>query len=124
ESYDREMFPIDVEHQQTPREARDGAFSDRLLFAKKDIYRRYWRRTDPYWEPGSFGWPSEHDPAQLVRRFAAPRRAGGLCVHRQTGGTPTAAPVVELIDGELHITDQDIDWGRGLLLSRPPRGPT
>jgi hypothetical protein len=116
--WDEEMYPLDVAYEEG-QVAGSPTLMDELLAAKMAVYRRYWRREDSDWEPCSFGWPSEHDPADRRRRFCLQRRAGGLYVVTQTSSISINAHVVEMIDGAMHITDIDLDWGDGLLLASP-----
>lgn len=122
-SYDREMLPIDREHERLRIELPDDeqtAMMNRLLAQKLEIYRRYWRRDDAFWEPSSFGWPSEHEPAAADFRLVLPRRAGGVYVITHESAATSSAYVVETFDGSPRITDMDLDWGKYLLLKRKP----
>lgn len=119
DAYDAEMLPLDEEHRLKRKDSDYSAISRRLLDAKMEIYRRYWRRDDQYWEPCSFGWPSEHAPSQQELRFVVPRRAGGLYVITRGSHSRRSAHVVEFFKDGPRITDQDIDWGAGLL--SPPQ---
>lgn len=120
ERWDAEMFPVDEAYKrQDKKDDPDHSIElmDRLLSEKNAIYERYWKRDDDYWRPSSFRWPSEHDPSQLVRRIAAPRRQGGLYVIRQMSRREQTAHVVEWFDDAPRITEIDIEWGSGVLLS-------
>jgi hypothetical protein len=121
--YDAEMLPIDHEHNARPPELtieEDSALASRLLARKLAVYRRYWSRTDAYWEPASFGDPSDHAPSTRLRRFTLPCRAGGVYVVTQRRPWHSEAHVVQDMGGTLKITDMDLDWGQGLLLFGSP----
>jgi hypothetical protein len=117
-NWDRESFPHDKAwHDGSSADKETPDLMEGLIGKKTEIYERYWRRDDDYWLPSSFGWPSEHDPAQHARRIAHPARAGGIYVITQL---PTAmhAHVVNFFPDGPRIVDQDIGWGTGLLLAR------
>lgn len=113
DAYDAAMLPLDRAYQAARN--RDAAM-DSLLKDKNAVYDRFWRRNDDFWRPSSFGWPSEHDNAERLRRFAVPRRAGGLYVVTERRTIGWDALVVTPFDDGLFITDYDLDWGRGVLL--------
>src|SRR5262249_42787247 len=115
DGYDAGMLPLDEAYFQTPKSERNDA-SPRLLAPMREGYESYWRREDDYWAPCSFGSPSDHSPSRQVRRFVVPRRAGGLYVITQKPQNGRSAHVVEFFQDGPRITDQDIDWGAGLLL--------
>jgi hypothetical protein len=95
----------------------DLTVSDRLIDGMREVYGRYWRRNNDYWAPCSLGWPSDHDPAWRLLRFACPRRAGGVYViTRRSTPLPSSAHVVDVIDETRWITDNDTTWGKCLLL--------
>jgi hypothetical protein len=106
-------------HEQRRARANDEAFVAELRAGQLAVYDRHWTRADDDWKPGSFGWPSDHDPREHLRRFALPRRDGGAYVITQRKTFGTDAHVVEWVDGAPRITDQDIEWGRGLMLAQP-----
>lgn len=123
--YAAEMLAVDVtfsrETEGLPEDELDrvvGGVMDRLLPEKNRVYDGYWSRDDDTWRPGSFGSPSEHDPARWVRSFTLPRRAGGVYVVRQKQGfAGYDAYVVQRPGGAPRITDIDLDWGAGVLLA-------
>jgi hypothetical protein len=114
-NWHREAFAVDHEYDRGRRKKDVPDDMDRLLNVKNEVYDRYWLRDDDYWRPCSFGWPSEHDPAQQREIAACPRRAGGCyVVTRGVTYTVTANVVEETAQG-LRITDQNIEWGSGLI---------
>ena len=117
--WDREMLPHDRTWNDAPEASKDTQeFGLEILARKTEVYKRYWRRDDNSWEPSSFGWPSDHDPEQYRRRFAIPRRAGGVYVITQLETSGQNAHIVNFFDDGPRITNQDIEWGNGLLLAR------
>lgn len=118
DAWDTAMFPFDREYN-TQRRGGGAPDYDALQAGQMSAYNLFWRRDDDYWEPGSFGWPSDHDPARRLMRFAVPRRAGGVYVITQTDRIGATAHVIEFPGGAPWITDLDIDWGNGVLLDRP-----
>lgn len=117
DAWDAAMLPFDRDYN---AQRRDGERDTTALQAgQMSAYNLFWRRDDDYWAPCSFGWPSDHDPAQRVMRFTVPRRAGGVYVITQKRRIGTDAHVVEFPGGAPWITDQDIDWGNGVILDRP-----
>jgi hypothetical protein len=104
----QENFALDAAHERDPHRM------DELLVANDTIYDRTWRRADAYWRPCSFSWPSDHDPAKHIEVLTLPRRAGGAFVITRRD-LQCDAHVVEQTDAGLRITDQDLDWGNGLI---------
>lgn len=120
DSWNAEMIGFDRRwHEQRRVRGNDPSFMSELQAEQLDAYERHWSRTDDYWKPSSFGWPSDHDPREQLRRFALPRREGGVYVITQRRLIGADAHVVDLVDGAPRITDQDLDWGQGLMLARP-----
>lgn len=120
DSWDAGMIGFDRTWRDQQR-ARGGdeAFMSDLQAGQLAVYDRHWSRADDYWKPCSFGWPSDHDPQEHLRRFALPRREGGVYVITQKRTIGTNAHVVEMVDAMPRITDQDIEWGQGLMLAQP-----
>lgn len=117
DAWDTAMLPFDHDYN---AQRRSGELDmDALQAGQMSAYNLFWRRDDEYWAPCSFGWPSDHDPAQRLMRFTVPRRAGGVYVITQKRTVGADAHVVEFAGGAPWITDQDIDWGNGVLLDRP-----
>jgi hypothetical protein len=112
-AYDEEMLPLD----RALHEAGDAGASimDDLLAQKTQVYDRYWSRSDGYWKPGSFGWPSEHDAARISVRFTTSHTAGGALDVAIGASSEKHVYRVERIAGALKITDQLIDWGQGFV---------
>jgi hypothetical protein len=117
EAWDSEMFPIDRDYHRLDArsaEARIDAMESALA-AKDRIYEHYWSARNQEWRPCSFAWPSDHDPAAFLPTLTLPRRAGGCFVVRRPADRRQLAYVVEKKEGELRITDIDLDWGTGLV---------
>jgi hypothetical protein len=106
----REAYVVDHEYNRGHPDEMD-----RLLEVKSEIYDRYWFRNDDYWRPCSFGWPSEHDPAEHKEIGACPRRAGGCYVVTRGTTYNVTANVVEETARGLQITDKNLEWGSGLI---------
>jgi hypothetical protein len=117
EAWDSEMFPIDRDFERTRPADPDAeiAAMDSALDAKDRVYERYWRPKTEQWRPCSFAWPSDHDPVAHVPTLAVPRRGGGCYVVRWPGPRLQTAYVVEERQGELRITDVDLNWGAGMV---------
>lgn len=114
-SYDAEMLPLDQQYR--ARKDESGVMLE-LLERKMEVYRRYWSRSDDYWEPSSFGWPSDHDPATLALRFTIPHPDGGaldVAIGEHAGQTVYR---IEPVEGALRITDMLLNWGDGFIWPR------
>ena len=122
EAWDSEMFPIDRDYHRLKPRSPDAQIEamDSALDAKDRIYERYWRPKNQAWRPCSFAWPSDHDPAEHLPTLTLPRRGGGCFVVRRPDEHREFAHVVEESEGELRITDIDLDWGTGLVWIAPP----
>ena len=110
--YDAEMLAIDRDYHE--REDEEG-IAGVLLDRKRAVYRRYWSRDDDYWEPCSFGWPSDHDPDETKLRFTVPHPGGGaldITIGKLVGRTVYRIGPVG--DG-LKIIDGLLDWGDGFI---------
>ncbi|WP_447728437.1 DUF6882 domain-containing protein [Sphingomonas koreensis] len=118
-SYDAEMLPIDREYHENENEERIGNLRE-LVDRKLAIYQRYWSRDDDYWEPGSVGWPSDHDPDEMRLRFTIPHPQGGAVDINIRGSVGQTAYRIERVDGSLKITDILIEWGDGFVWPASP----
>jgi len=111
-AYDGEMFPIDQRYEAEQESVLTSI--EAMLAEKTAVHCRYWQAKDDRWLPGSFSWPSDHDPVERQLRFAVPDHEGGaLCVTLRQHEHDVHR--IRQVNDDLKIVDQLLEWGNGFI---------